>query len=60
MEDETNEDKIEKLEKLADEIGLDIEEMIDRGEEDLGVTGTFTVKVLDDDDNVKHKEEIEL
>lgn len=60
MTEESNEDKIEKLEKLADEIGLDIEELIDRDREDLGVSGTFTVRVLDEEDNVKHKEEVEI
>jgi len=61
-EDLTKEEKVERLEKIADEIGLDIEEVVPDGQglEDLGLTGTIEVKVYDDEDELKEKREVEL
>lgn len=56
----TREEKIQKLEDLADEIGLDVEELAGGPIEDLELSGVLTVTVYDDDENVKHEEKVEF
>lgn len=60
LNDDEIEGKIEKLEEIADEIGLDVEDLMNEDIEDLGVSGTFTLTVYDEDGNEKEKRVQEL
>jgi len=59
-EDLTREEKIEKLEELCDEIGLDVEELAGGPVEDLDFEGVLTIHVEDEDGEVKHHQEVEF
>lgn len=56
----TKEEKIEKLEQLCNEIGLDIEEVAGGPVEDLDLSGVVTVHLEDENGKVKHHEEVEF
>lgn len=59
-EDLTKEEKIEKLEELCNEIGLDVEELAGGPVEDLDIEGVLTLHVESDDGEVRHHQEVEF
>lgn len=56
----TKEEKIQKLEQLCEQVGLDVEELAGGPIETLDLSGVITVHLEDDEGNVKHHEEIEF
>lgn len=59
-DDLSKEDKIEKLEQLCNEVGLDIEELAGGPIEDVPLEGVLTLTVTDDDENVKASKKVEF
>lgn len=55
----TIEEKINELEKLADEIGLDISKLREK-QENMSIQGNLTVRVYDEDGDIKSEQVIDL